>query len=251
MGFRKAWVFTILLAAVVSLHPGAAAQNKEPNKENPELARTLAQIDAVSAKFASFSAKFTQKRYLALLKEFEAPESGEFYYALDGGVGGQNAKDGKAPENSVQMRHEVQSPIRRVTTVKGDTATIYQPTAKQAQVYNLGKRKNLVQYLATGLGQTSAKLREQFQISYVGAETVGGAPCSVLALTPKSQSAAASVKSITIWFKKATGTPAQYKFLEPTGDYMLETFSEDKLNAKIPADKFEQKFPKGTDVMKF
>ncbi|MDR0842132.1 MAG: outer membrane lipoprotein carrier protein LolA, partial [Acidobacteriota bacterium] len=222
MRLRQACVCAVLLLTMISSRPVAEAQNGG----NPELAKTLAQIDAVSAKFSSFSAKFTQKKYLTLLKEFETPESGEFYYALDK----------KQSEQSVQMRHEVQVPARRITTIKGDSAVVYQPATKQAQSYSLGKRKNLVEYLATGLGQSSAKLREQFQISYEGTETVGGAPCAVLALVPKNQSAAASVKSITIWFKKSTGTPTQYKFLEPTGDYMLETFSDDKLNAKIPAD---------------
>ncbi|MDR1728900.1 MAG: outer membrane lipoprotein carrier protein LolA [Acidobacteriota bacterium] len=241
MRFRKTWIWAVLLLGAASFRPDVAAQGAAQGKEGPELAKTLAQIDAVSAKFSSFSAKFTQKRYLALLKEFETPESGEFYYALER----------KGGDRSVQMRHEVMAPIKRVMTIKGDAATVYQPAMKQAQVYNLGKRKDLVEYLATGLGQSSAKLKEQFTISYAGSEPVGGAPCSVLTLTPKSQSAAASVKSITIWFKKATGTPAQYKFLEPTGDYMLETFSEDTLNGKVPADKFEQKFPKGTEVVKF
>ena len=237
MQFRKVYVHVALMLTTIFFGFDAEAQDRE----NSELNKTLAQIDAVSAKFSSFSAKFTQRKYLAILKEFETPESGEFFYALDK----------KGEEKSIQMRHEVMVPANRITVIKGDAATVYQPAMKQAQVYNLGKRKNLVEYLATGLGQSSAKLQEQFQISYDGQESINGVPCSVLTMVPKSQSAAASVKSITIWFKQSTGTPAQYKFLEPTGDYMLETFSEDKLNNRIPDDRFDQKFPKGTEVLKF
>ena len=231
MRLRKIFLCAILLLTILSFN--SLAQNKE----NPELAKTLAQMDAVSAKFSSFEAKFTQKRYLALLKEYESPEIGEFYYAMD-------------KNRAVEMRHEIITPGVRITTIKGDSAVVYQPATKQAQVYNLGNRKNLVEYLATGLGQSSVKLNEQFEITYEGTEAVGGESCSVLALVPKDKSAAASLKSITIWFKKSTGTPAQYKFLEPTGDYLLETFSGEKLNGKIPANKFEQKLPNGTEILR-
>ena len=233
MLLRKIPVFAALLLMMLFFQPDSPAQEKE----NPELAKTLSRIDAVSEKFSSFEAKFTQKNYIALLKEFETPETGEFYYAID-------------KNNDVQLRHEILKPGVRIFTIKGDAATIYQPATKQAQIYNLGARKNLVEYLATGLGQSSAKLREQFEINYDGTEDVGGNPCSVLTLIPKDKSVASSLKSITIWFKQSTGTPAQYKFLEPTNNYMLETFSDEKLNGKIPADKFEQKLPNGTEIIR-
>ena len=235
MRLRKLFLYAALLLTVLSIYSVLFAQQ---NNENPELAKTLAQMDAVSEKFISFEAKFTQKQYVALLKEFETPETGEFYYALD-------------KNRDVQIRHEILTPGVRITTIKGDSATIYQPAIKQAQIYNLGNRKNLVQYMATGLGQSSAKLRGQFEISYDGTEDVGGEPCSILTLIPKDKSVAASVKSITMWVKKSTGTPAQYKFLEPTNNYLLETFSGEKLNGKIPVDKFEQKLPNGTEINRF
>jgi outer membrane lipoprotein-sorting protein len=218
---------------ILSLNFDTLAQNKE----NPELIKTLAQMDAVSAKFNSFEAKFTQKQYVALLKEFQTPETGIFYYALD-------------KNREAQIRHEILTPGVLITTIKGGTATRYQPAAKQAFIRNLGDRKDLVAYLATGLGQSSDKLREQFEISYDGTDAVGGEPCSILTLAPKDKNIAASVKSITIWIKKSTGTPAQYKFLEPTNNYLLETFSGEILNGKIPADRFEQKLPAGTEIIR-
>ena len=214
-----------------------AGDSRAQNNENEELAKTLARMDAVSEKFSSFEAKFIQKQYVALLKRFEPQETGEFYYTRD-------------KNRAVQLRHEIVTPGVRITTIKGDSATIYQPATKQAQIYNLGKRGNLVEYLATGLGQSSDGLREQFEISYDGIEEIGGESCSILTFVPKDKSAAASVKSITIWINNSTGTPAQYKFLEPTNNYLLQTFSEEKLNGKIPADKFEQKLPNGTDILR-
>jgi len=229
----KKIIYATLLLTILSTVFNLRAQDKE----NQELSKTLAIMDAASEKFSSFEAKLTQKEYVALLKRFEPAETGEFYYVMD-------------KNRAVQLRREILAPGVNITTIKGDSATIYQPATKQAKIYNLGNRGNLVEYLATGLGQSSAGLREQFEIGYDGTEDINGETCSILTLVPKDKSAAASVKSITVWIKNSTGTPAQYKFLEPTNNYILQTFSGEKLNGKIPAEKFEQKLPNGTEILR-
>jgi outer membrane lipoprotein-sorting protein len=233
MQVLKACMCTIFLVSVCSLPSGSAVQDKE----DLELIKVLNKIDEVSKSFRSFSAKLTQKKYTAVLEEFDTPETGEFCYAFE-------------KDKSVLMRHEVQSPGKRILTIKGDSAVLYQPTVNQAQIYNLGKRKNLVEYLATGLGQSSAKLKEKFYIAYQGMDSIAGNSCSVLVFNPKDPKVAASVKSITIWFKKSTGNPAQYKIQEPSGDYLLETFREEKLNGKIPDSKFSQKLSNRVEIIR-
>ena len=129
-------------------------------------------------------------------------------------------------------------------------ATFYQPVIKQAQIYNLGKNKDKAEYLALGLGQAPAKLQETFDIAIQGTESVAGSPCSVLVLKPKNPSAAALFSSITLWIKTATGVPIQQKLQEPSGDYTLVNFSNEKLNITIPASTFEQKLPSGVDIQR-
>ena len=231
MRLHKISLYAALLLTTLSFNSWAQ------NNESPELAKTLALMDAVSANFSSFEAELTQKQYVALLREYERPETGKFYYSMD-------------KNRAIQMRHELLTPGVRITTINGGSATVYQPAINQAQIYNLGNRKHLVEYLATGLGQSSDRLREQFEISYEGTEMVGDELCSILTLVPKDKSAAASIRSITIWIKISTGTPAQYKFLEPTNNYMLKTFSGEKLNGRIPVDMFEQKLPGKTEILR-
>jgi outer membrane lipoprotein-sorting protein len=110
--------------------------------------------------------------------------------------------------------------------------------------------QNIVEYLALGIGQNSTKLREKFKISYVGSESINKTACSVLSFVPKDPKTAARLESITIWLKAADGTPAQYKFQEPTKDYLLLNFFEEKLNTRIPSSKFEQKLPAGVEIQK-
>ena len=225
--FRTFVVIALGLVLLWRATPGASAQ--------AELDAVLRQMEATGRAFKSFSANFAQKKYTAILKEFDQPETGIFVYA--------RARDGSA-----LLRQEVQKPGVRILTINGGVAKLYQPKMKQATIMNLGKNKDKAEYLALGLGQSPAKLRETFDIKYVGTETIAGVPTSVLSLKPKSGAAAAYFSSITLWVKKANGVPIQQKLTEPNGDYLLVNFSGEKLNIKTSPAMFEQKFGPGTEV---
>jgi outer membrane lipoprotein-sorting protein len=220
-------------ALILLLAAGLHAQGKS----QAELDQALSRMESAGKSFQSFRANFTQKKYTFVLSEFDTPESGEFLYA--------RARDGSA-----LLRQEAQKPASRILTISGGVATIYQPGVKQAQVVNLGKNKDKAEYLALGLGQSPGRLRESFTIEYQGSEGLGGAPCWILLLKPKSQAAAAYFSGITLWIKKASGVPIQEKLQEPNGDYLLVNFSGEKLNVPIPESKFAQKLPPGTDIQR-
>jgi outer membrane lipoprotein-sorting protein len=231
---RRRWALNLLFFGLI----GAAGISFAGQAgENAELDQVLKQMEGVGKGFQSFSAQFTQKKYNMVLKEFDEPESGEFYYA--------RAKDGSA-----MIRQEVVKPGSRILTINAGIATVYQPGIKQAQVVSLGKNKDKAEYLALGIGQSPAKLRETFNLKAQGTESIGGAPCTVLILSPRNPAAAAYFSSITLWVKKSSGIPIQEKLMEPSGDYLLVTFSGEKLNAKIPNSKFEQKLPSGVDIQR-
>ena len=207
-------------------------------KEDAALNQVLKQMEGVGKTFHSFKAHISKKHYTAVLKEFDTPETGEFYY--------ERAKDGSA-----LLRQEISSPGPSILTIKGGIAMFYQPVLKQAQIYNLGKNKDKAEYLALGLGQSPGKLQETFDLKYQGTETVAGFPCSVLVLKPKNPSAAAYASSITLWIKKSTGVPIQQKLQEPSGgDYLFVSFTDEKLNIQIPPSKFVQKLPSGVEIQK-
>lgn len=231
----KRFIATAAVAAALQTGAWPAPQAKSSVGGQPDLDRVLRQLETTGKSFQSFWARFSQKKYTAVLREFDAPESGTFVYA--------RAKDGSA-----LLRQEVQKPAPRILTIKGGTAIVHQPQLKQAQLANLGKNKDKAEYLALGLGQSPAKLRETFNLKVLGSATIGGAPCSILNLQPKSASAAAFFSSITLWITQKGGIPIQQKLEEPNGDYLLVSFTEVKLNSKISASTFEQKLPKGTAV---
>jgi outer membrane lipoprotein-sorting protein len=207
----------------------------EQKKEDAELQRALNGMDSMAKDFRTFTAKFSQKKYTAVLKEFDTPETGEFYYS-------------RTANGSVLMRHEVTSPAKRITTVKGDTGMVYRPDIKEAQIAKREKMQNYVEYFALGIGQYSSKLGEKFKISYVGSDLINKVPCSILLMVPRDPKV--GLDSITVWLKETSWTPAQYKFQEPSKDYLLITFSSEKINSKIPSSKFDQNLPAGVKPQK-
>ncbi len=224
-----------LAVPLLSLSLGCAMPVSAQTKDEAALDQVLKQMEAVGRTFRSFEAQISKTHYTSVLKEFDTPETGKFYY--------ERAKDGSA-----LLRQEITSPGPQILTIKGGVATLYQPVLRQAQIYNLGKNKDKAEYLALGLGQAPAKLRETFDISGQGFETVAGNPCFILVLKPKNPKAAALFSSITLWIKKSSGVPIQQKLLEPSGDYTLVKFTNEKLNSPIPAPMFEQKLPSGVEI---
>ena len=214
--------------AALSAHP--------QTKDASVLEQALHQMEMAGKGFRSFTAQFTMKRYTAVLKEFDVPESGEIDYAL-------------APDGSALIRQEFNKPGVRILTIKAGVATLFQPSVKQATIYNLGKNKNKAEYLVLGVGQPPARLQQTYNIQYQGAEAVNGAPCWVLLLMPKtSTGAAAMFSAITLWVKKSNGIPIQDKLQDAgSSDFTLITFSDEQLNKPIPASRFEQKLPPGVE----
>jgi len=219
----------ILIAVFLSL-PG---QSVDWN-----LDRVLNQMEAVGKSFKSFQAQFTQKKYTSILEEFDIPSSGDFLYS-------------RAADGSAMLRQEMKEPGERILTINGGEAIVYEPLLKQATIVDLGENKDKAEYLALGLGQSPAKLQETFVLEYGGAGTVNGAACSIITLKPRDAAAAAHFTLITLWIKRSNGVPIQQKLLEPSGDYLLNSFSREKLNQPIPSSKFEQKIPKDATIVRY
>jgi len=225
----------VLMRLSMTVMLGLALPAFPQGESRQALDLVLQRMESIGKVFQSFQADFTQRKYTAVLDEFDAPEAGLFVYA--------RAKDGTA-----LLRQEIKIPAPRILTIKGGVVTVYQPRLQQATIANLGKDRDKAEYLALGIGQSPARLKETFDISYQGIEPVDGSKCSVLMLKPKSKSAAAYFSSITLWIKDANNLPVQQKLQEPNRDYLLVKFSAEKLNPKVSDSQFEQKLPKGVEI---
>lgn len=230
----------MLLRAVTVLAflAGALCGFAQQAKQDPELQKALNQMDAAGKSLRTFSARISQKHYTAVLNEFDTPETGTLYIA-------------RAQDGSTLMRRDFASPGKNTLIVNEGIAIYYQPDLKTAQRLDLGKQKDKAEYMAAGIGQSPTNLQKDFEITYQGAESVNGISCSILFLKPKSQKVGALFASITLWVNKSTGFPVQDKLQEPSGDYLLMTFSDEQLNPKISLQIFDLKLPSGVAVQRF
>jgi outer membrane lipoprotein-sorting protein len=226
----------VWLNVICLVCPLAAIGFGAQTKDSPELQRVFHQMEAAGKNFRGFTAKISERKYTAILKEFGTTETGEFYLA--------RAKDG-----STMMRREITSPGKIILTIKGELLTLYRPAVKEAQIVNLGKNKDKAEFLALGIGQPPSELQKNFSIAYQGVEPVGGEPCSVLFLKPRDVKTAAIFTTIAMWVPQS-GIPTQYRLQEPNGDYLLVTFTDGKLNAKVPDSKFNQNLPSGVQPLR-
>ncbi len=226
----------LLLLTALFVLPGTREFGAKDD-EDIKLNSVLGKMESAGENFRDFTADFAWKKYTAVLEEFDTPEKGMFYYS--------RARDGTA-----LIRQEVTSPGKRILTIKDGVVTIYQPKIKQAKIAHLGEDKDKVEYMALGIGQSPSNLKRTFDISYLGTETLNGEPCAMLALEPKSAERAALYESTTIWINEQNGIPVQHKFLEPSGDYLLSSFFDVKLNSGVSNSKFVQKLPKGVEIIR-
>ena len=130
----------------------------------------------------------------------------------------------------------------------GLRALVYNPKTQIVTEYDMKKYKDVAnQYLLLGFGATSTALKAAYDVSYVGEEKIGTFATSHIKLVPRSKETLRQLKQADLWFGD-NGLVVQQKFLFPSGDYKLATYSNMKLGA-VPDKELELK-PKGAKFQK-
>lgn len=127
---------------------------------------------------------------------------------------------------------ELKGPDARAVSLDGKDAMVYYPKIRTAQQYNIGEKKDLIDdFLLLGFGNTSTELMAKYEVSFKGIESIGGKSAGHLALVPKSKEVLRRLKRADLWISDTTGIPVQQQlFTSDSGNYMLVTYSNVKLN---------------------
>ncbi len=129
------------------------------------------------------------------------------------------------------------------------TVSVYYPKIKTEQVYDVGARKQMVeQFLLLGFGASTADLKQVYNVSWVGPETIAGQPAGHLKLIPKAQDVLRQVASAELWMSTANGLPLQQKIVFSSGDYWMVDYSDIRFNPPLSDDDLKIKTPKGVQV---
>jgi outer membrane lipoprotein-sorting protein len=203
--------------------------------ESATLDQVLSQMDTVGSKLTSMRAELHQKRWTAILEEFDDGEKGSLSLLKTG--------------QEVYFRKDITEPASNTLVVKEGTAIFFQPSIKQAQKYNLGSHKDKAEFLLLGFGSDKKALNDTYEIGLLGKDKIGERTTYQLELKPKSEKVAAFFTRIVLWVDDQLWVPIQQQLVEPTDDYQLIHFSDIRLDAELTKSDFEVKLPKDVKII--
>jgi outer membrane lipoprotein-sorting protein len=214
---------TILALWLCAAGPGQAAET---------LQDLVGRIDQAAAQFKGMTARIIKVSYTAVIQD-KTEERGLITMRL-------------AKPRQLEVLLDLSEPDPRIWTFRNRTAEAYYPKIKTVQIYDLGKQGNLVdQFLLLGFGSTGKELAKNYTLRVTGEDVVDGKKSTCLELIPKSAKALEHLTKVEIWFPASAGYPVRQKFHQRSGDYVLVTYLETRLNSNLPEDAVRLKLPAG------
>jgi len=201
-----------------------------------ELDQVLDRMDKAGQALNSMKADITQKKWTDILGEFDSGETGELMFLRSG--------------EDLFFRKDITEPTNNSLVIKGGEVVFYQPGIKQAQQYQLGENKDKAEYLLLGFGTDKEAIKEVYDLELLGTESLDGRETYLIQMDPKSEKVSAFFVRIVLWVDTGMWVPIQQKLVEPTQDYLLITFDNIRLNAKVRKSEFELKLPGDVKVIK-
>ncbi len=198
---------------------------------SPELDKVLRQMDAASDKFQSAQADFSWDQYEKVVDSHDI-QTGTIYFLR---------KDG-ATEMAASVRQMNGKPAPKDVTYIGGKLYLYQPNIDQMTVFAAGpNREQYESFLTLGFGGSGRDLEKNWDITYLGTETVGGVQTAKLDLVGKQASVRANFKHITIWIDTAKGVSLKQAFFAPSDDVRTAIYEHVQSPAKFSANVFKVK----------
>lgn len=239
----KVFSFILPIALVWSVFGFAPAPPPKPDAA--ALDAVLKTMDTAAASFNTTQAEFEWDRYEKVIDEVDDIQTGTIYYR----------RSGKEIEMKVDVKKAGSSPATlkpepKFVLFSGGKIRMYQPKLDQVTVYDLGKnRSDLESYFVLGFGASGQELVKEFDVTYVGPETVDGVSTAKLQLVPKSERVRNNFKQILLWIDLQRGISVQQQLFDPQGDYRLAKYSGIKVNEKIGNDVFQLKTTSKTQTI--
>lgn len=192
----------------------------------------LTQMDQAAAKFNGMTANLNRIIYTKVIDDKSA-ESGVIRLK-------------KLSSRGLQVLIDFNKPDAKTVVFGGKKAEIYYPKLNTVHEYDLGKHSDLVdQFLLVGFGTTGKELKANYSVTYVGEETVNAQKTHRLELVPLNSQRKEKLRKMELWIAQDGIYPLQQKFLQPSGDYYLFTYSNVVINPALTDDAFKLTLPKG------
>lgn len=200
--------------------------------QNADLQKVLSEMDAASTRFQSAQADFAADSYTAVVQNHDV-QAGEIAFRRAGG----------ATEMIMHVKTDEGQPSLKDVLYKNGELDYYQPTVKQETILKTGS--DYERYLTLGFGGSGKDLASDWNIKYLGTETIDGVETAKLDLTPKTPSD--QFTHILVWIDAKRGVSLKQQVFQDSGDSRTAIYSNIKLN-DVPASAFALHIASGTQV---
>ena len=230
----------VLSCAVASILLVSGKAQQAKSGDPATLQSVLQKMDATAANFHTTQADFEWDSYARVIDEIDDIEKGVIYYR----------RNGKEIEMMAEVKDVGGKPEPKFVLFSGGKVRMYQPKVDQVTEYDLGKKRaDFESYVVLGFGGSGQDLKNVFDVSYVGPETISGVATAKLRLVPKSEKIRNTYKEIFLWIDLDRGISVQQQFFQPQGDYRLAKYSDIQLNKKISDEVFKLKTTSKTQTI--
>lgn len=227
-GIRGCFAFAMALvvSAALSGVAGAAPPYKPRSGSgvSPSFKQVLSRMDDAAAQLKTVSAKLSYTTVTVLVND-RSTQTGELFF-----------HKGKSLEVMVRFL----KPDLKVILFKHNRAEIYNPKINQIQEYDLERHSNMLQqFLLLGFGTPISDLESSYHLKYLGEKQLGDETTEALELTPVEKSVSAQLTRVDLWVSEQSWLPVQQEFLEPSGDYLIASYSGMRVNERLKRSDFE------------
>jgi outer membrane lipoprotein-sorting protein len=259
---------SITLLVVVTLIGASEAQTKKKKKQsanpsqtqstttaagapaavanpNASLETVLTQLDRSAANFRSAQADFVWDQFQAIVQEHDL-QKGKVYFVRH--------------EKDTHMAANITEPNTKKVVFTEGKVRLYQPKIDQVTEYEAGKNREEVEsFMVLGFGGRGHDLLKSFEVKYLGDEVISNVKVDEvisnvktykLELTPRAERIRNMFSKFVLWVDPQRDVSLKQQAFEPSGDYRTATYSNIKLNEKIPDDIFKLHTTNKTKVVK-
>jgi outer membrane lipoprotein-sorting protein len=238
---RLSLMFTLVVAALIPVASSQESKSADP----AALDAVLKKMDTVAANFTTAQANFQWETYQKVIDEVVDYQTGVIYYRKSNKQIEMMAEVKRAGSSASSMKDEP-----KFVLLTGGKIRLYQPRTDQVTEFDLGKNQSEFEsYIVLGFGASGQDLQKNFDVTYMGPETIDGVKTAKLQLIPKSQKVKNTYSQIFLWIDLDRGVSVQQQLFQPQGDYRLAKYSQIKLHDKVSDDVFKLKTTSKTQTV--
>jgi len=204
--------------------------------KNDNLEAALTQMDKSAASFRSAEADFVWDQFQVIVQEHDL-QKGKVFFVRH--------------EKDTHMAAQINEPDKKQVVFTEGKIRFYQPKIDQVTEYEAGANKEEVEsFMVLGFGGRGHDLLKSFEVKYEGEETLDGVKTLKLELTPRAEKVKKMFSRFILWIDPARDVSLKQQAFEPSGDFRTATYSNIKLNEKVPEDTFKLKTTSKTKVVR-